>query len=296
MSPRSHDRHDDRHDADHEGGLRAARAQSAGDRPGLGVQALRLQWRAAPTRTAHAAVACKRSPAHSCMVMSETPLPTLALGRSAKRAPCTELSSSAGRRSMEWVHWTVRRGAEAARWVWVCSGTSAKVRWRRWRTYTVVAGRSAERAVGAPIMVTGMRTPCRAYQHGGELSLAGMHRVGSCPTGGCMETSWRATLLGRGPGGRGGALSSAGSQGGGWDGDAPPLPAGSRCATLLDRTDRMARQGVTASASDGNEGGHVGSGTDTHTHSHTHTHGVLGRLLDRVAEGWARVRSAFGDG
>ena len=24
--------------------------------------------------------------------------------------------------------------------------------------------------------------------------------------------------------------------------------------------------------------------------------GVLGRLLDRVAEGWARVRSAFGDG
>jgi len=29
-----------------------------------------------------------------------------------------------------------------------------------------------------------------------------------------METSWRATLLGRGPGERGGALSSAGSQGG----------------------------------------------------------------------------------
>ena len=97
VAKRSHDRHDDRHDADHEGGLRAARAQSAGDRPGLGVQALRLQWRAAPTRTAHAAVACKRSPAHSCMMMSETPLPTLALGRSAKRAPCTELSSSAKR-------------------------------------------------------------------------------------------------------------------------------------------------------------------------------------------------------
>ena len=29
-----------------------------------------------------------------------------------------------------------------------------------------------------------------------------------------METSWRATLLGRGPGERGGALSSAGAQGG----------------------------------------------------------------------------------
>ena len=28
----------------------------------------------------------------------------------------------------------------------------------------------------------------------------------------------------------------------------------------------------------------------------THTRGVLGWLLDRVAEGWVRVRSAFGDG
>ena len=45
-----------------------------------------MQWRGAPTRTAHAAVARKRSPARSCMMMSETPLPTLALGRSAKRA------------------------------------------------------------------------------------------------------------------------------------------------------------------------------------------------------------------
>ena len=43
-------------------------------------------------------------------------------------------------------------------------------------------------AAGAPIMVTGMSTPHIAYQHGEELSLAGMHRVGSCPTGGCM---WR---------------------------------------------------------------------------------------------------------
>ena len=52
------------------------------------------------------------------------------------------------------------------------------------------------------------------------------------------------------------------------------------------------------SASGGNAGGHVGSNSDTHTHTHTHshTHGVLGWLLDRVAEGWARVRSAFGDG
>ena len=90
-------------------------------------------------------------------------------------------------------------------------------------------------------MVTWMRTPCRAYQHGEELSLAGMHRVGSCPTGGCMETSWQATLLGRGPGERGGALRGLGRRsGGGWDGDAPPLPAGSRCATQLDRPDRMA--------------------------------------------------------
>ena len=54
----------------------------------------------------------------------------------------------------------------------------------------------------------------QSVKHGEELSLAGMHRVGSCPTGGCMETSWRATLLGRGPGERGGALSSAGAQGG----------------------------------------------------------------------------------
>ena len=66
-----------------------------------------------------------------------------------------------------------------------------------------------------------------------------------------METSWRATLLGRGPGERGVALGSAGAQGGLGRRDAPPLPAGSRCATRLDRPDRMARQGVTPSASDG---------------------------------------------
>ena len=54
--------------------------------------------------------------------------------------------------------------------------------------------------------------------------------------------------------------------------------------------------GDTSSASGGNDGGNMGSDTDTHTHTHSHTHGVLGWLLDRVAEGWARVRSAFGDG
>ena len=65
----------------------AARARSkCGGSAWPGGRALRLQWRGAPTRTAHAAVARKRSPARSCMMMSETPLPTLALGRSAKRA------------------------------------------------------------------------------------------------------------------------------------------------------------------------------------------------------------------
>ena len=65
----------------------AARARSKCGRSAWpGDKALRLQWRAAPTCTAHAALARKRCPARSCMIMSETPLPTLALGRSAKRA------------------------------------------------------------------------------------------------------------------------------------------------------------------------------------------------------------------
>ena len=34
----------------------------------------------------------------------------------------------------------------------------------------------------------------------------------ACPTGGCLETSWQATLLGRGPGEHGGALGLAGAQ------------------------------------------------------------------------------------
>ena len=58
----------------------------------------------------------------------------------------------------------------------------------------VVARKSAVRAAGASIMVTGTRSPSRACQHGEELSLAGMHRAGSCPTGGCLETSWQARL------------------------------------------------------------------------------------------------------
>ena len=65
----------------------AARARSKCGRSAWpGDKALRLQWRAAPTRTAHAALARKLCPARSCMMVSETPLPTLALGRSAKRA------------------------------------------------------------------------------------------------------------------------------------------------------------------------------------------------------------------
>ena len=51
-----------------------------------GEKALRSQRRSAPTRTAHAAAAHKRSPARLRMMMSGPPLPTLALGRSAKRA------------------------------------------------------------------------------------------------------------------------------------------------------------------------------------------------------------------
>ena len=75
-----------RHDAPCSGVQRARARSKCGGSAWPGGKALRLQWRGAPTRTAHAAVARKRSPARSCMMMSETPLPTLALGRSAKRA------------------------------------------------------------------------------------------------------------------------------------------------------------------------------------------------------------------
>ena len=65
----------------------AARARSKCGRSAWpGDKALRLQWRAAPTRTAHAALARKRCPERSRMMMSGPPLPTLPLGRSAKRA------------------------------------------------------------------------------------------------------------------------------------------------------------------------------------------------------------------
>ena len=89
-------------------------------------------------------------------------------------------------------------------------------------------------------MVTGMRTPRIAYQHGEELSLAGMHRVGSCPTGGCMETSLQADVVRPRPRRAWWGTGLGRRSGGDWDGDAPPLPAGSRCATQLDRPDRMA--------------------------------------------------------
>ena len=53
-----------------------------------GGRAFRLQRRAAPTHTAHAAVARKRSPAHLRMMMSETPPPSPSAG--ARGARCTE--------------------------------------------------------------------------------------------------------------------------------------------------------------------------------------------------------------
>jgi hypothetical protein len=68
-----------------------ARAQSAGGRPGLGVG--RSGCRGATRRlTLHTycGVARKRSPARPCMMISGPPLPTLALGRSAKPAHCIE--------------------------------------------------------------------------------------------------------------------------------------------------------------------------------------------------------------
>ena len=67
----------------------AARARSKCGRSAWpGDKALRLQWRAAPTCTAHAALARKRCPARSCMIMSESPLPTLSPSAGARSAPC----------------------------------------------------------------------------------------------------------------------------------------------------------------------------------------------------------------
>ena len=75
----------------------AARARSkCGGSAWPGGRALRLQRRAAPTRTAHAAVARKRCPARSCMMMSETPPPPRPRQeREARVAP--SVSSSAKR-------------------------------------------------------------------------------------------------------------------------------------------------------------------------------------------------------
>ena len=84
MTRRSN-RHD-RHDAPLQRRAAARARSKCGGSAWPGGRALRLQRHAAPTRTAHAAVARKRCPARSCMMMSETPLPTLPLGRSAKRA------------------------------------------------------------------------------------------------------------------------------------------------------------------------------------------------------------------
>ena len=78
------------------------------------------------------------------------------------------------------------------------------------------------------------------------------------------------------------------------DGSAQAL-ASSHASFRGNDTD-AAQGGDASSASGGNAGGQVGLNTNTRTHTHTHRQGFLGWLLDRVAEGWARVRSAFGDG
>ena len=91
-------------------------------------------------------------------------------------------------------------------------------------------------------MVTGMRTPRIAYQ---QYTARSFRWLGCTGWGAALQEAacgdelagdvvrprprraWGGTGLGR-------------RSGGGWDGDAPPLPAGSRCATQLDRPDRMA--------------------------------------------------------
>jgi len=87
-------RRSNRHDACHDAPLQRraqprARAQSAGGRPG--GRALRLQRHAAPTRTAHAAVAreaLRRTLVHE--MMSETHLPAPSPSAGARSAPCTK--------------------------------------------------------------------------------------------------------------------------------------------------------------------------------------------------------------
>ena len=55
--------------------------------------------------------------------------------------------------------------------------------------------------------------------------------------------------------------------------DDPPLPAGSRCATQLDRPDRMARQGLRLRLRMGMK---VVMWARVRTHTHTHTHTRVG--------------------
>ena len=80
-----------------------------------------------------------------------------------------------------------------------------------WPRCALPQGRSVPRPNEAPSTrrVPRRRRRCRVTA---EKKTSGMHRAGSCPTGGCLETSWQATLLGRGPGERGGAQGLAGAQ------------------------------------------------------------------------------------
>ena len=87
MTRRSN-RHD-RHDAPLQRRAAARARSKCGGSAWPGGKALRLQRRAAPTHTAHAAVARKRSPARSCMMMSETPPPP-SPSAGARSAPCTK--------------------------------------------------------------------------------------------------------------------------------------------------------------------------------------------------------------
>ena len=94
MTRRSN-RHD-RHDAPLQRRAAARARSKCGGSAWPGGRALRLQRRAAPTHTAHAAVARKRSPAHLRMMMSETPPhPRPRQEREARVAP--SVSSSAKR-------------------------------------------------------------------------------------------------------------------------------------------------------------------------------------------------------
>ena len=91
MTRRSN-RHD-RHDAPLQRRAAARARSKCGGSAWPGGRALRLQRRAAPTHTAHAAVARKRSPAHLRMMMSETPLkthPPPSPSAGARSARCTE--------------------------------------------------------------------------------------------------------------------------------------------------------------------------------------------------------------